>query len=104
MTYSLTRPSRLDLTALAAATGVHPDLVRRFVDLGLLDGRPGSNDALSFAVDQVAQVARLQRLRAGFALNYAALGLVVDLLDRIAVLEATIPNRRVRRPGGSSWT
>jgi hypothetical protein len=49
-------------------------------------------------------VARLQRLRAGFALNYAALGLVVDLLDRIAVLEATIPNRRVRRPGGSSWT
>jgi chaperone modulatory protein CbpM len=104
MIYSLTRPSRLDLTTLSAATGLHPDLLRRLVDLGLLDGRPGSNDSLSFTVDQIAQVARLQRLRAGFALNYAALGLVVDLLDRIAVLEATTPHRRARRPGGASWT
>ena len=39
-----------------------------------------------FAPSQLAAVARLQRLRAGFGLNYAALGLVVDLLDRIARL------------------
>ena len=35
-----------------------------------------------------AAMARVQRLRAGFGLNYAALGLVIDLLDRIAALEA----------------
>ncbi len=39
----------------------------------------------------------LIRLRAGFALNYAAVGLVTDLLDRIAVLEAAL--RSSRRPG-----
>ena len=33
-------------------------------------------------------MARIQRLRAGFALNYASLSLVIDLLDRIAELEA----------------
>jgi hypothetical protein len=43
----------------------------------------------------VAEVARVQRLRAGFALNYAAVGLVADLLDRIAALEAAL--RRARR-------
>jgi chaperone modulatory protein CbpM len=41
---------------------------------------------------------RVQRLRAGFALNYAAIGLVTDLLDRIAELEAAL--RSARRRGG----
>jgi len=41
----------------------------------------------------------VQRLRAGFALNYAAIGLVTDLLDRIAVLEAALRAQAARRPG-----
>jgi hypothetical protein len=45
----------------------------------------------------------MQRLRAGFALNYAALGLVIDLLDRIAVLEAAARKRSVPS-GGPTWT
>jgi hypothetical protein len=45
----------------------------------------------------------LQRLRAGLALNYAALGVVVDLLDRIAVLEAAL-RRRPSSIGGRPWT
>ncbi|MFC7642500.1 hypothetical protein ACFQX6_17245 [Streptosporangium lutulentum] len=48
-------------------------------------------------------MARVQRLRAGFSLNYAALGLVVHLLDRIAELEAALRDRS-RPQGGSSWT
>jgi hypothetical protein len=39
----------------------------------------------------------MQRLRAGFALNYAAIGLVTDLLDRIAVLEVAL--RAAQRRG-----
>jgi hypothetical protein len=31
----------------------------------------------------------------GFALNYAATGLVIDLLDRIAGLEATMRRQRL---------
>jgi hypothetical protein len=45
----------------------------------------------------------MQRLRAGFALNYAALGLVCDLLDRIAALEAA-QRHRSWRSGDQSWT
>lgn len=51
-----------------------------------------------FTRSQLAQVGRVQRLRAGFALNYAATGLVIDLLDRIAALEAAM--RRRARVGG----
>jgi hypothetical protein len=39
----------------------------------------------------------MQRLRAGFGLNYAAVALVTDLLDRITVLEAAL--RGSRWPG-----
>lgn len=35
-------------------------------------------------------------------MNYAAIGLVVDLLDRVAELEAD--QNRSRRHGGTPWT
>jgi chaperone modulatory protein CbpM len=98
VSYALVRPARLDLEDFARATGTHPDLVRRLVTLGILEARRGPGGELWLAPSQAAAMARLQRLRAGFALNYAALGLVTDLLERIAVLESAL--RRGRRPGG----
>jgi hypothetical protein len=97
-TYALVRPARLSLDAFARLTGTHPELIRRLVTLGVLDAARDSAGELWFAPGQVAALARIQRLRAGFALNYAAVGLVTDLLERIAVLEAAL--RRTRPPGG----
>jgi hypothetical protein len=102
---SLIRAPRVDIETFARLTGLHPEMVRRWTALGLLDGTWDSRGRLWFAPSQVAAAARLQRLRAGFALNYAGLGLVADLLDRISALEASAA--RSRRPipkGGSPWT
>lgn len=103
MTYALIRSAhasetRLSLDAFARATGTHPDLVRRLVALGVVDAARGRAGELSFSPDEVGALARVQRLRAAFALNYAAVGLVTDLLDRIAVLQAAL--RGSRRSGG----
>jgi chaperone modulatory protein CbpM len=98
VTYALVRAPRLDLDEFAAAADLHPDLVRRLVALGVLDATQDATGRLWFARSQLAAVGRIQRLRAGFALNYAATGLVLDLLDRIAVLEAAM--RRRQRLGG----
>jgi chaperone modulatory protein CbpM len=98
-TYALVRTTRrLSLDAFAAAAGVHPDLVRRLVTLGVIEASRDPAGELWFAPGQVAAMARIQRLRTGFALNYAALGLVNDLLDRIAALEGAL--RRAGPPGG----
>ena len=97
-TYTLARPRRLDLEAFARAAGLHPDVVRRFVALGLVEATRDAAGQLWFAPSQIAAVARLQRLRAGFGLNYAALGLVVDLLDRIARLETAQRRRSSAAP------
>jgi chaperone modulatory protein CbpM len=102
VTYALVRLHAgvrlLDLDSFARASGLHPDLVRRLVSLGLIETVPDAAGDLWFPPAQLAAVARIQRLRAGFCLNYAALGLVVDLLDRIAELEAA-QRKRPRRTG-----
>jgi DNA-binding transcriptional MerR regulator len=103
VTGALTRPPRYDLESFARVTGLHPDLVRRFVALGLIEATRDATGELWFVPDQIAAAARIRRLRAGLSLNYAALGVVIDLLDRVAELEAAL-HTRARRPGGTSWT
>jgi hypothetical protein len=106
VTRALTRPRRYDLDSFARATGVHPELVRRFVALGLVDATRDASGALWFSPTELAVVARVRRLHAGLPLNYAAIGIVIDLLDRIAELEAALraaARSPARRTGGTSW-
>jgi hypothetical protein len=102
--YALVRPARLDLESFAHATGTHPEFVRRLVDLGILDADQDLTGNLWFSLGQLAAMARIQRLRTGFALNYAALGLVIDLLDRITALEAALRTSPRRTGGRRPWT
>jgi chaperone modulatory protein CbpM len=87
MIYPLTRPARLTLDGFAGRAGLHPQLVERFVALGLLDAGRDAAGQLWFSPTELARVARVQRLHAALSLNYAAIGLVLDLLDRIDELE-----------------
>ena len=86
MTYPLARPARLSLDGFARRAGLHPQLVVRFVALGLVDAERDATGEFWFRPAALATVARVQRLRA-LSLNYAAIGLVLDLLDRIDELE-----------------
>ena len=135
MNTALIRPraagKRLDLESFAAAAGLHPEFVLRLVSLGLieagsgsapqgrLEGRlsqdpgqgpatgsgPGATGELWFSPAQLAVVARIQRLRSGLSLNYAALGLVIDLLDRVSELESALRKaQRGAQRGESAWT
>jgi hypothetical protein len=90
----LVRSASLNLEAFARATGTHPDLVRTLVTLGILEADRDAAGDLWLVRSQVTVMGRVQRLRAGFGLNYAAVGLVGDLLDRIAVLEAALEEAR----------
>lgn len=103
MTYALVRRSRvplLDLTTFATRARLHPDMVRRLVALGLLEAERDAGGRLWLAPTELATVARIQRLRAGFSINYAAVGLVLDLLDRIEELQTAL--RRAGQPAGTT--
>jgi DNA-binding transcriptional MerR regulator len=107
MTYPLVRGRRdvllLDLESVAGAAGMHPQHVRRLVALGLLQPTAAGDGELRFPPSQVLELARIQRLRAGLGINYAALGLVLDLLDRVAALESELRSSGARRrPAGET--
>ncbi|HEV7887235.1 MAG TPA: chaperone modulator CbpM [Acidimicrobiales bacterium] len=106
MTAALVRRPVLGLDTFARLTGLHPDLARRLVALGLLEAATDAAGELWFPPAQLAAADRLQRLRAGLPLNYAALGLVCHLLDRVAELEAALRSTSSTRPrdGGRPWT
>ncbi|MGW3133382.1 chaperone modulator CbpM [Streptomyces sp. NPDC001123] len=94
--YALVPVPRLSLAAVALRSGLHPDLIRRFVALGLVDAERDSAGRLVFDPTAPAVLARIQRLRTGLCLNYASIGLVLDLLDRISLLEAALRGRGTR--------
>jgi chaperone modulatory protein CbpM len=98
------RSSRLDLTTFCRIAGMHPELIRRLVALGILDAERDPAGVLWFGPEQLVALARIRRLRAGLGLNYSALGLVVDLLDRVAELERELRSTSPRRTGGLPWT
>ena len=97
--YVLARRPGMALEVFATRCGLHPDMVRRLVALGLLAGRRDARGELWFEPSALVTVARVQRLRTGLGLNYAAIGLVLDLLDHIEELESASGRRRT-----SQWT
>ncbi|MFF2382676.1 chaperone modulator CbpM [Streptomyces sp. NPDC058108] len=96
-------PLRLGLDAVALRSGIHPDLVRRFVALGLVDATRDTTGRLWFDPSAPVALARIQRLRAALPLNYASLGLVVDLLDRISELEDALRRSNAGSRSDESW-
>jgi len=73
---------RTEVSLLARDSGLHPDLVRRFVALGLVEP--------DLSADATARLARAARLRRDLGLNYAGAVLACELLARIDELEARL--------------
>jgi MerR HTH family regulatory protein len=80
----------IELDVLAREAGLHPDLVRRLVRLGLLDVGGGSWRQPRFPPDAPARLARAVRLRRDLGVNYAGAVLACELLARIDELEARV--------------
>ena len=97
--YVLALRPGMPLDDFATRCGLHPDLVRRLVALGLVACQQDVRGDLRFAPSAFVTVGRIQRLRTGLGLNYAAIGLVLDLLDHIEELESASRPRRTSR-----WT
>jgi DNA-binding transcriptional MerR regulator len=89
----------MQLNDFATRCALHPTMVRRLVALGLVACRRDARGDLWFEPSALVTVGRIQRLRTGLGLNYAAIGLVLDLLDHIEELESASRRRRASR-----WT
>ena len=83
--------SYLSMTEVAYRCGVHPDLIDRFVRLGLIDFVESDTDGEAlFQSDVISMVRKILRLRNELGVNYAGIGVILDLTSRIEVLERHI--------------
>jgi MerR family transcriptional regulator, heat shock protein HspR len=81
----------LTSSEVAYRCGLHPDLLERLVNLGLIDyvERDINGDAL-FHADVIPLIRRIMRLRNHLGVNYAGIGVILELMDRIESLESHI--------------
>jgi hypothetical protein len=87
------RPGRaqlVEIEVLAREAGIHPELARRLVRLGLLEPAGGTTAAPRFPRDAAAKLARAVRLRHDLGVGYAGAVLASELLARIEELEARL--------------
>ena len=82
--YSGKGTALIELDVLAREAGLHPDVVRRLEQLGLVES---SGTPPRYRRDAAARLAMAARLRRDLALNYAGAVLASELLARIDELE-----------------
>jgi len=86
------RPASTNLLTseeLARLARLHPEMVKRLVEWGLVVPEQ-SEPELLFQETVVPRIWRIMRLRKDLGINWAGLGVVLDLLDRIDELEREI--------------
>jgi hypothetical protein len=75
------------IEVLAGDAGLHPDVVRRLVGLGLIEPGGGTRASPLFERGDAALLRSAVRLRRDLGLNYAGAVLACELLARIDELE-----------------
>jgi DNA-binding transcriptional MerR regulator len=85
----------LTLEALARRAHMHPDLVERYVELGLIHPCEGEGPSLVFEPSTVLRLDAVNRLRQSLGINMAGIAVVLDLIDQICALQDE--NHRLRR-------
>ena len=83
----------LTLDELSRLVDLHPEMVLRLVELGLVDPEVGEPGWL-FQDAAVSRIWKIRRLHRDLGINWAGIGVVLDLLDRIDDLEREIARLR----------
>jgi chaperone modulatory protein CbpM len=86
---------QLTLDTLAAHAGMHPALVERFVECGLITPVQWQGDALLFDASAAPRLCMIGRLRDALGINLAGVAVILDLLDRLCAQQRA--NETLRR-------
>jgi hypothetical protein len=90
-------PNRvLPIDEIARLADIQPDLVVRFVDWGLIDPVETSPEPC-FEVSVVLRIRRILRIHYDLGVNWAGIGVVMDLLTKIDDLEREIARLRAEQ-------
>jgi MerR family transcriptional regulator/heat shock protein HspR len=86
----------LTLEAAASRVGLHPVLVERFIEFGLIE--PVERTGLEVLLDAAClpRLIAISRLRADLGVNLQGVGVILDLVDRLSALQRELAWLRQR--------
>ena len=91
-----TPESLLAIEEISLFVDIHPEYLKRFIVLGLIDPLIDRPEPL-FAPDVIPRIKKIERLRNDLGINLSGIGLILDLLERISQLEKELHFYRNRR-------
>ena len=91
-----TEHSLLTLTDLANVAGLHPELVEKFVDYGLIEPSPGTGSGPLFPAGAVKRLRCIMRLRRDLGVNLAGVAVILEMRERIENLQRELELLRRR--------
>ena len=79
------------LSEVAYRAGLHPELIDRFISLGLIEFTDRDEDGeILFDSGVIPLIRRILRLRNELGVNYAGVGVILELTSRLEAMEARI--------------
>lgn len=88
------------LGEVAYRAGLHPELVERFIRLGLIEFAERRDDGeMLFDASVIPLVKRIMRLRNQLGVNYAGIGVILELLSQLEIMESRMEELEKRLAG-----
>lgn len=88
------RERALTVERLAAEAGLHPELVARFVEFGLLEPAERAGEEYVFGEEAVARLCRIERLREQLGVNLPGIAVILELRERVRALQREVERLR----------
>ena len=86
----------LTLEAAAARVGLHPILIERFVEFGLVEPAERTGPEIRIEAACLPRLIAISRLRNDLGVNLHGVAVILDLVDRLAALQRELACLRQR--------
>ena len=87
---------RLTLDDLALHAGMHPSLIERLVECGLVTPVEQEGAQLFFDPSAVSRLRTISRLREALGVNLAGISVILDLIDKLCAAQRENATLRTR--------
>jgi DNA-binding transcriptional MerR regulator len=80
-------PERVTVEFLSEHTGVHPERIHCYVEVGLLEPCEPAAEQTLFPVATISRLRTIERLRHDVGVNLAGVAIILDLVERLQKLQ-----------------
>ena len=87
---------QLTLDDVAERVGLHPVLVERFVEFGLIEPAERTGTTMRFDAACLPRLMAISRLRTDLGVNLHGVAVILDLVDRLAAVQRELAWLRQR--------